>query len=482
MAEEIKEIFDISTESLVIGNIVLHPELIDEYSELISSKWDFFNEDLKYLYDLLVQTYLFHGKINETSVCIEVSKMDEESKNRFSRLGSYKAIDRLVSVARGSQEDFKKIYDRLKTYNVLRELRRKSFPVDKYIDKLKDRKVDAILKAYELQLAKIGTYIHNVEDAVRLGDGIVDFYEQLKITPDEGFSVPWPMISQWLRGIRYGTLGGVGLNSGKGKSRFIARMLVHTSIIGQEPCLLQVNEQWIDEWNLMILSATANAVFSKEYGFTVNEDKIARGLCSGKEDEMVRRAAEYIEKNSKIKFYEAQSSYDYRSLKRIMKIHQLKFGIRFCIVDTMKPWRQEKEHTGLSEWQEYTLASELYKKMAKELGMAILFSFQLVDSVLQTGELTSNSISSGKNILHNMDYCILGREITNSEKEKFNIKLQMPDNPFNGDEIEMDTHQDFYLFRLIKNRGGLDGKSVIMKVSRGECVFDEMGWMVKKRE
>jgi hypothetical protein len=59
-------------------------------------------------------------------------------------------------------------------------LDRRGFAVRKHIDKLKDKNVDQILKAFELQIMKVGSYIENINEGVRIGNDIVEHYENLK--------------------------------------------------------------------------------------------------------------------------------------------------------------------------------------------------------------------------------------------------------------------------------------------------------------
>jgi replicative DNA helicase len=468
---------DIAIEGITIGYIYRNPEILNEYLELIVPEYDFSDDASKFLYNLLVNTYINHDKINETSINIQASKMTQEQQDYFKQLGGNSIYKRLSNISE-TKEHFKSIYEKLKVYNVLRDLDRRGFAVRKHIDKLKDKNVDQILKAFELQIMKVGSYIKNINEGVRIGNDIVEHYENLKKKPDFGINLPFPLLSDAIRGLRLKTIGGIGLNSGYGKSRFMVRTLVHTSIIGNSPVLVIANEQNIIEWNNMILTCVVNNIFAEKHGnLYITEDEIARGTCNGAKDEMIIEAAKYIQQNSKIIFFET-NIFDLSTLRMIMRKHQLRDGIKHFIVDTYKPYHS-KLSSSMSEWQQYTYTTEQLKEFAKELNINITFTFQLTDATLQTGELNSNSISNGKHIYHHLDFAIFARELSYNEKEKYKVKINIPGNPFNDSVENLDIKQCYYVFKIAKNRAGPSNVNIAMKVNRGRVTFEEIGFLIK---
>jgi len=465
---------DVALEGLALGYIYRKPEILNEYLELISPEYDFSDNNLRFLYNLLSTTFLSHDVLNETSINIQISKMNDESKNLFQKLGGVKIYNRLSKISEVNEE-FKIIYSKLKTYNVLRNLHNRGFAVQDNIEKLKDLNVDQILKVYESQLLKVASFIKGINEGERIGDDIIEFYNELKKTPDEGISIPFDILSYLIRGLRLCTIGGIGLNSGFGKSRTIVRILTHTSIINQTPICVIANEQTASEWKSMLLTSVANNIIAPPYNVSINEDEITRGQCTGVKDKILLESAEYIRDRSKIYFYET-NVFDLNALRMIIRTHQLRYNINHFIIDTFKPYRSQFS-SGMAEWQQYTYTTEQLKDFARQLKINITFTFQLVDTVLQTGELNSNSISSGKNIAHHMDYIILGKQLTYSERQKYKIKIHMPNNPFNGQFQDFDIHSDYYVYKVIKNRAGMSNVSIVVKVDRGKLLFSEVGYL-----
>lgn len=469
---------DLAIESLVVGFIFRKPDLLNEYMELISPEYDFTDFGLCFLYRLVVDTFMNHDVMNETSLNIQVSKMDDESQILYKKMGGYKVYQRLSNVSE-VQEDFKKIYEKLKVYNLLRELQRKGFNVEKHIDKLKDKSPDQILKAYEMQLTKVGSYIKGIQDSVQIGQGMLDFYENLKKEPDIGIEIPFPIVNRLARGWRTSKIYASGMHSGMGKSREVAYMLTFTSIVGQEPALIGVNEQDEQEWRMMLLTSVANNVFASKYGVYVDEDEIAMGQCTDKKDEMVKEAAKFIEDRSKISFLE-MNVYDFDSLKIVFKKHKLR-GIKHVVIDTFKPFRGESQ--GMVDWLAFVSTSEKLKRIIGSekkggLNIALWITLQLTDESLISKILSSMSIASGKQVKHNLDFLKMSRMLDWKDKEKIKVKLEMPDNPFNGQIQSLDKHKDYYLTFVDKNRGGKDHRYIISEVDKGKVIFKELGWAV----
>lgn len=472
---------DLSIEGLTVGYIYKNPNTLNEYLDLIIPDYDFSDDGLKFLYKLLIDTYLTSDLVNETSLNIQASKLDSQSKKLYKNLGGFKTYQRL-GVISDVYNDFKPIYEKLKTYNILRHLDKKGFSVKPNIDKLKDKTVDEILKAYESQLLKVSSYIKNIHDTVRLGHDIVEVYEQLKNEPDVGIELPFPIINQLARGWRTGKLYASAFHSGFGKSREIAYILCHVGIVNQIPVFYGINEQEKLEIDLMILTCISNMVFSKKYGIEVEETEIALGLCTGEKDKMVREAAEYIKARSKIEFMELDA-WDLDSIKIMLKRQKLK-GINFAVVDTFKAMRGIGNQ-GMSDWMQFSYTAEQLKKLIGSeksggLNMGLWLTLQMTDESLITKVMGSSSIASSRHVKHHLDFLKFSRMLDNKDKEKYSVKYNNPGNPFHGLVQPLDYKKTYYLSVVDKNRGGLSPSSIIYEVNKGKMQWKEVGKAVIK--
>jgi len=478
MAEEFV-IQDVSTESITIGFIFKNPSVLSEYLELIFPEYDFNDMGLRFLYNLLIDTYLNHTEINETSVNIQVSKMNEEGQLLYKSLGGFKIYQRLAVISE-TQTDFKNVYEKLKTYNILRHLHKKGFSIEKNFDKLKDKSVEDILKVYEYQLLKVNSYIKGINDSIRLGSDIIDTYENLKETPDVGIPLPFPIIDSLARGWRTGKLYASAMHSGHGKSRMMVFVLAYTSIINQIPTLLCINEQEKSEIDLMLLTCIANNVFAPKYGVFVNETDIALGNCTGEKNKMVIEAANFIKERSKIQLLELQA-WDFDSLKMILKKHKIR-GINYCCIDTFKPMRGI-EMKGMNEWQQFSYTAENLKKIIGSeakggLDMGLWITMQLTDDSITTKTLNSTAIASSKHTKHHMDYLQMSRKLDFQDKSKIKVRIQIKDNAFNGQVEALPLNKTHYLTFVEKNRSGLDHKNLIYEVDNGLMTWKELGYAV----
>ncbi|MGE5438011.1 MAG: DNA helicase [Syntrophothermus sp.] len=476
-----KEIIqDISVEGIVVGMIFRKPSLLNEYSTLITPEYDFSDNSTRFVYNLILYVFCNGDIVNETSLNVAVSKMDEGSQRFYKKIGGFNLVKRLETVSKIS-EDFKHYYERLKAYNVLRQLDNKGFSVRKNLNMLKEKNYEQIIKAYESQLTKISGCIQGVNDSIRLGNDIIDIYENLKNTPQIGIDIPFPIINSFMRGFSQGTFNAIALHSGYGKSRMIAFIIAYTSIINQIPMLLMINEQEKLEIDLMILTCIANNVYGKKYGITINESTIALGKCNYEENNMVLEAAKFIKERSKIQFLEIQN-WSFDSLKLILRQHKLR-GIDYAIVDTFKAMRSNAIH-GVPEWLQFAYTAEQLKSIIGSeakggLYMGLLVTMQLTDESLQTKVLNSTSIANSKQIKHSLDYLQMSRILDYRDKEKYKVKINIPNNPFNGQIQDLDMNKTYYLTFIDKNRRGKDKVNLIFEVSKGEMIFKELGYAVK---
>lgn len=471
-----EELTDVSNETIAVGMIYNNSQLLDKYHDKIIVNYDFSDDNLKLVYSLLVTTYLTHEQINDTTINVEVYKLDEDDRNTFNMFGGLKTIHRLSALADKSTIKFEKVYENLKTYNTLRALHSKGIDVLRYIDKLKTRTSNEILKSYELLLTKIGTHIKNLSDPKNLGDGLRTYYEKIKEEPDIGEPICWPIINRHIRGLRKRTLVGIGMHTNKGKTRLITRMLTDFSVENNNKSLVISTEMTDEEMKLQLLTSVANNVFSKKYKQTIREDKIALGELNDTQRLMLEEAINYIEEKCNIDFI-CTNVYDFNTLKMLIKQHVLK-GVKTVVIDVFKPYRFENSQ-GLSEWQQYSLSAEKLKQMAIELDITIIFTFQLTPSSLETGTLDINSIALGTHISFVLDTVILARELTGQEKQKLKYRISQPDHPFNNEVCDFERKKDYLMVKIIKNRAGIANFEVVLTADRGHVLFDELGFLVK---
>lgn len=470
------EIEDVNTEMRVVGCLFNDPDLLLDYGDLIVPKYDFYHDTARFLYVSIYELYQYHGnKINEAKINIYMNQ-DDTRKKKYKKIGGYQFIERLMKAIDDTSE-FEKYYNDLKKYSLLRELERKGFPAKKIFEKNNFHKVtpQQILDGMEYQIHTIGTKIGGVEESIRLGADLPSVYEEWKKTPDFGVEIPFPIINMLIRGWRKRKLNLLGLHSGTGKSRITSKIAIHVGIKLKKPLLIMVNEQDKDEWDAMLLSGVIN---NPEYGFNdykdsvkIDETKIVTGTCSPEEDEICKRAAQWIADNTQI-YWVMLNRYDHNTLKREIKRHKLR-GCDYFIYDTLK--------SPDLDWQSFVKTGDMLKNTCNEFDMGGWATFQLTDDSLFSEVLTSQAIASGKHIKHIADGLFMARPLFDYEYDEYEILY--PADEFNDERIEkLDETKKYYIWFMDKNRGGRDKDRICIRVDKGRNLWQEEGYLVTSEE
>lgn len=472
-----RKLHSVKDEGLMVGAIFTDPSLFLDYSEeLQPTEKYFYHEHTRFLFELAKNLYFVkkHENIDEVKINIYLEE-NPDQKEYYKEIDGYKTIKRLMSIA--DLKEVRHYYNNLVKFAVLRELEKSKFPVD-VILKLEDSKFEKItpeqiIDAYEYKLNSIQMNIKGISDSIILGKDMLKVYEGWKEKPDWGEEIPFPILNNLIRGWRIGKLNMTGMHSGFGKSRFLSRIITYLGVEKQIPVLVMVNEQDKDEWDAMLLASIVNNVFAPKTGIYIDETKIVSGLCTGKEDEICKEASKYIQENSKIYFQEL-GKWDYNTIKRTLKKHRIK-NVKFFLYDTFKPFRGKKLE-GMANWEMFVETAGMLKeicgtKQKGGLDMGGWITFQLTDETLYEQILTSKAIANGKHIKHVADMLSMARPLTYKEKkEKYSCVL--PD----GNEVQLDPDNEYYILFLDKNRGGKDKIKLIYEVNKGQNRWKELGF------
>jgi hypothetical protein len=72
----------------------------------------------------------------------------------------------------------------------------------------------------------------------------------------------------------------------------------------------------------------------------------------------------------------------------------------------------------------------------------------------------------------------MNRLLDYEDKEKIKVKINIPNNPFNGQIKKLNNKSTYYMMFIDKNRGGLDKVNIIYKVDKGKMIWQEIGTAV----
>lgn len=472
-------VVDIASEGLCIGYLYNHPNAIEEYGEKIFPKYDFTDETIRFLYQILLDCWYQQGKVNETAINVYATTLSEEDKRKFNDIGGCNAFRRFGNVAETSVDNFEKILNRLKVYNTLRALQVKNINVLPYIEKFKDTTSDYVLKVYETALNQIAIYSEGANTPKNISTGIREYIEQLKKCPDVGYDTSFDMVDYYIRGIRPKKMLCIAAGTNQGKTRILTKILTHTSIKNETKAFLISTEQTDEEMKLQFTTSIYNNILCKDCSEYIEESDIAKGLLNEQQQEKLNIATQYFEKNSKIDFL-CTSVYDLVTLKKLIKQQKLKNDCKIVVIDVMKPWRNKQQMgTNLSEWQIYSTAVEELRNLAIELNIAIIITSQLTPQSLVSGELELSSLAIGTHISFVLDTVMMFRTMKLNELQKFKVKLQQKENSFNGSIQTFDLSKTYMICKIVKNRGGEAGIELVLEVDKGQCKFKELGRLIR---
>ncbi|PKR83524.1 replicative DNA helicase [Heyndrickxia camelliae] len=475
MAEDIRDNFDLATEALLVGAIYSKPILYVDYSELIKSKYDFYDEDVRFLYDMFALYYqTFSQEINESKITIFMQQEQERFK-QFKSIGGWKTIERSMELSDPS--DIKKYFDIVKKYSLVREFERKGFPIQKVLQhpKFTQMKAEDIVRSMRFNVDNINTVIGGGKSSVILGKKFSNKLTQWRESPDMGATIPFDMWNKYFRGLRKKKVLVDGMLSNEGKSRRMAKVVNFMGVLNQIPILVLVNEQDEDEWYAMQASTICN---NYEFNFLNKEKKsglidireadILMGNYQSEEDFrfISETVGDWIAARSKIFFLEL-NKYSDEDLEREIKKHVLGLGVQYVFYDTLKGYKTD-------QWETVKQTTTHIKNICNEMNIGAYVTIQLTDEThfIDIFDLTSNNIANAKQLYHVVDHMVLEKRLAPKDYGKYMIKNEWGEYP-------LDINKTYYGQKIAKNRGEGKGSVLVTEVDLDRNKWIEKGFLIK---
>ena len=155
-------------------------------------------------------------------------------------------------------------------------------------------------------------------------------------------------------------------------------------------------------------------------------------------------------------------------------------SITSCILtagyDTMKGYRTD-------EWSALKQTATKIKELMKELHMFCWSVFQLVDETVFTDvfELSSNNIANAKQMKHVVDVLMIGKAIRKNDYHKYQY-ISFDDDWGEPTECDLDHSKEYFAIVVDKNRGGNKKYIPLFEINLDYNVWDEVGYLVKKKD
>lgn len=507
-----KVIANVTNEILFVGSIYANFDLLVEYGIYIRSKYDFSDEATKYFYDNAEIIYKTRSEKPTRATIAAYFQEDIERLNQFNKYGGFKTIDKWVDLA--VPDEMNKTYDLLKKYSLLREYDRKGFDVSKIMEhkNFETFKANDIYRLIRSQADRIHTIILTNQQGVVLNEGMTDMMNSCLETPDMGIPLPFPLMNDQFRGVKYKTMFCTGMLSNAGKSRFMFRLIAWLALVHKQKVYVMLNEMTIERMRLCLLTTVINndefkalhgvklskrekeialGIYHDQYGEEIIrtkdndgnaieslDDYIKRVAETSKEYQGVAKIAKWIEEQTEGLIFakDVSAAYDDKTLEFEIRKMNMTRGIRLFFYDTLK---QDVMNTG--DWAALKVTTTKLSELTRELNCFIYGSIQLTDDAnyIKPDELTSSQISVSKTIKHVLDNLILCKEI--GREERFKYQYIRYDKDF-GEQIpkDLDEKKRYYIMNIDKNRDGQKCK-LIYEVNLDLNTWVELGEAVRKQ-
>lgn len=463
---------DIANEYLIVGCFYQQPDLYLQYGKLIKSKYDFYDESTKFLYDTFELYYTSFSDVVEEKKLNTFAMQDETRKKQYMMLNGFQTIQDAINLA--DADDFEKYYDTFKKYSLIRELERKGFPVNRILEHPKFDKISAkqVIQWMRGSIDKIQTIIGGESDTHILGSDMVSQVLQWKEKPALGIPFPFDLQTFLFRGWLPEKILVDGMLSNEGKSRKAAFLASYVSLILGETVLFMVNEMSEEDMKAAMLTTVCN---SPEFGFElgISERTIITGEYENeKQLQAVLEVAEYFEKYTKIYFQDMGGSYSDKDIEYQCRKHVITMGVTCVFYDTMKGYRSDN-------WETLKQTATQLKDIARELKVRMYATIQLTDDSihLDIHSFSSMNIANAKQIKHVVDFLILEKKI---DIDKYN--MYSLENQEWGENTPLDKRLVYYGQKIDKNRAGSKGMVLCQVVDLDLNTWKEVGFLIRNKK
>ena len=502
---------NVTNEILFVGCIYTNPELLVDYSQLIKSKYDFYDEATRFFYDCAEIIYQTRSQEFKSNVITAFMSEDKERLTLFKKYGGNKVIAEWCKLTQIDNQ--KNYYDILKKYSLLREYQRKGFDVSGIIAHKKFETFNAndIYRLVRGKADKIHTVIlGSTETEVLNKDTKKTLLDHLA-RPSMGLQMPFPILNSVFRGMKTKTLMAGGMVSNAGKTRFMVKLIAYIALVMRQKVYVMVNEMDISEVrDCLITTIVNNPEFQQLHGFEIkkNESELDMGLYKDKngdfvyrkyneegeplesDEEYIRRVvqdseefnqimqiAEWVDSELQTSIFidDVSDAYDDKSLEFKIRKAKMTLGCNYWFYDTFK---SDTDDTG--DWAAMLVSATKLATVAKETDTFGYLSVQLLDEVssVDPDRLASNHIANCKAIKRVLYTMILFKEILPSEFKKYNYLKVNEEWGEQQPKPLIEGHR-YYACVVDKNRFGRKPK-VIFELNLDRNVWCEIGELVRK--
>ena len=460
-------------EANVVGCLWLQPDLYDTYDSLTED--DFSKDVWKLLFIIGREIYRGENKkvLDDITTGLYLEK-HPKMKETYEKYGGYNTIDELKGYVKIENLDGY-IEEMMKWQKVL-DLHRLKFPIEHMIDKIKDISLEELYNFYEAQLNHV--FMSNVSGATKshnLCEGIHSLIDECNEGGDVGFPITPKMLNDEINGLSEGNITIVGAGSGVGKTTHTIEWLFPNMIEYNEQLVMVINEQDEKKMRQELVVWVANNIFGGKF----NKKRLRQGKFDEVELELLRKCADWIEKQKENKNITIipLATYTVEVMIKIIKKYSA-LGVKHFVLDTFK----ESDDAIGESWKTMMLnMRQLYDIVKPSVKNVQLWITVQLNKGVQNKYLTQANIGMSKNIVDVASVVILMRRLREEEKKEGGLKAFQLKGA-NGDSkvpVTLNPNKNYVIIFLDKNRFGSSGEyQIVAESNLGLNTYTEVGLCV----
>lgn len=496
---------NVQSEFLFIGALYKQPDTYLMYGESIRSAYDFSDEATKFFYNLFEIMYkTFSQDFSERNINTFVT-MDETRFAEYNRFSGYRTIKEWAAGA--NLNDVKNYYSTIKKYSVIREYKRKGFPVENV---MKSKRFPYMTAEEITQIvigaaSKVNTVILCEKESVVVNSKMEDIQKDYLITPQMGLTTPWYGYDLLFRGCREEKTIFDGALSNEGKTRKLMQLAAHIALVEEQSVLVLSNEMSEEDLrSCLLVTVINNEEYKQFHGVDIakpeteivlgryRDDDTGEFLVRAEgedEDEYydrvfncstefrkVQKVAQWLDqkREKNLFFKDVGMDYSDKALEMCIKKHKELYGIKYYCYDTLKGYRTD-------DWASVKQTATMLKELMKNEKLFMYAVFQMTDdsTFCDVFDLTSNNIANAKQIKHVADHLVLNMRINKDDYHKYEYE------PFDkeedwGDRRSLDPDKVYYGTKIEKNRAADKSKLLLFEVDLNYNTWYNVGVLLKR--
>lgn len=449
-------------------------ELIDEYKTVVNGT-DILTEDAIFYYGIASRLKKL-GYSSFDNVALYTYLSDKKVlRDGFERRGGYSTVQEILELI--NPDNISTYYDELVKSNMILNLYKAGFAVEKEIEKFKKMSSSDLYDYYDYVL---NTVCLNKVEKVKvsnLSSGYEEFIDKWDEGKSVGFKIGFPILNYLLAGVhKQNLLLHLG-HIGKGKTTTRVLLYILPSIEnGQNVCII-ANEQGEDEWRQMILASVLFNKIGSTADLGMNRQKLITGHFTQKQREALKKAENWLATQpGKISFV-TLNDYSITTVRKIIRKHA-KTGTGLFVFDTLKPEQENSDKA----WADFSEAAKELFQLSKKEDVAIIATAQLSSESMGRRYLDLSCVGKSRAIAETAGQVVMFRTLSSEEKEKLK-PWTFPRDEETGKTlnmkkyIDLDPDKEYIVIFVPKNRFGSTETQLVYERSMAFNTMHEIGYI-----